>query len=323
MVPRETLHQIAYRYGVTPWEVRGWNGLSEETERVRTGTRLEIKARKIPPPRRKIQYQVVQGDTWWRVAARHGVDSRDLRSYNWPYRGKMTPGQTLQVWVDPIVYEWLSNVGEVLTPDQPDRIRPGGIGIGTPNDGRLVGGVAMPEGPGWEIRFPATAYGTTHALRQLQAALATFSADSGYEGTIRIGTMSSPRGGQVGHHKSHQSGRDVDIRLPRRTDVLSGVPLTYRRIDWLATYALLESLLRTDVVVIFLDYKTQRRVYKAARAAGISEERLAEVLQYPRGFGARVAPVRHYPGHDKHLHVRFACGPCEPECMEVHADEDP
>lgn len=322
VVPRETLHQIAYRYGVEPWELRGWNGLGEDIERVKTGTRLEIKARQIPPPRKKISYTVQEGDTWWRVAARHGVDSKDLRSYNWPYRGKMEPGRTLSVWVDPIVYAWLQQVPPDFDQDDSAQIRAGGLSVGRPSDGRLIGGVPIPEEPGWEIRFPGSAYGSTYAVTELRSVLRRFRDESGYEGVIRVGTMSNPRGGLVGHHKSHQSGRDVDIRLPRKVGVPRGVPLTLRRIDWVATWKLLETVVHSDIVVVFLDYSTQRRVYRAAKAAGVPESRLAEVLQYPRGSHARVAPVRHSSGHDKHMHVRFACGPCEVECMQTTSSGD-
>lgn len=66
---------------------------------------------------------------------------------------------------------------------------------------------------------------------------------------------------------------------------------------------------------MFLDYKVQRRVYKAAKAAGASEAELATLLQYPRGWAANLGLVRDAHGHDQHIHIRFDCGPCEPECV--------
>jgi murein endopeptidase len=63
-----------------------------------------------------------------------------------------------------------------------------------------------------------------------------------------------------------------------------------------------------------LDYACQRRLYQAAQALGVSDELLAATLQYPRGSAASLGKVRHAPGHEGHIHVRFACGPAEPEC---------
>ena len=77
-----------------------------------------------------------------------------------------------------------------------------------------------------------------------------FRGRSGYEGTIEIASLSREVGRRLPPHVSHQSGRDVDIRLP----LLPTVPVTRRpnpdEIDWLATWALIESLLaRSDVHV--------------------------------------------------------------------------
>jgi hypothetical protein len=82
VVPRESIDQIASRYGVAPWQVRGWNGYEEQTEHVKRGTRVHVRAARIPPPREKIDYTVVKGDSWPKVAATLGVDSWDLRAYN-------------------------------------------------------------------------------------------------------------------------------------------------------------------------------------------------------------------------------------------------
>ena len=129
--------------------------------------------------------------------------------------------------------------------------------------------------------------------------------------------MSRPRGGQVGHHHSHQSGRDLDIRLPLRESVPASLAPTARRVDWAATWALIQAFARTGAVqVIFLDYATQKRVHKAAKAAGASDEELAALLQWPLGSVSNQALVRNEPGHDQHMHVRFVCGPAEPECVD-------
>jgi LysM repeat protein len=325
VAPRETLHQIAHRYGVEVEDLLEWNDLPEQTERPKRNSRLKIKARRWPAPRKQIEYTVVEGDTWWRVAVKHGVDRRDLRAYNWPYGGKMKPGGKLKIWVDPVIYGWISE-------DPPNfelegqTVRRGGVSIGAPDDGQLLNPVEIPQRDGWEVRFDDSSYGTSWAVHHLVAGLQEFVDNTQWKGTIRLGSMSSVVGGRIGHHKSHQSGRDIDIRLPRREGVPTGVPLTRRRIDWAVAWELIEALAHHDAVVIFLEYPEQKRVYNAAKAAGVSEERL-ELLQYPRGRYNRVGVVRHFPGHDHHIHVRYPCGPCEVECSAsktgTDADSDP
>jgi hypothetical protein len=324
VVPRETLRQIAFRYGVTVEELRAWNDLSDDTQRVKRRTRLRIKARRIPPPRKKVEYTVVEGDTWWRVAVRHGVDRRDLRAYNWPYRGKMKPGATVVAWVDPAVYGWISEDPPRFDDDAPDPVavvRRGGYSIGTPDDGSLVNPVEIPEAPGWDVRMQNSSYGTSYAVERLVRGLQAFGQRTSWKGTIRLGSMSSSVGGRIGHHKSHQSGRDIDIRLPRKEGVPRGIPLRAKRIDWRVAWELIETLAQHDAVVIFLEYKMQRRVHKAAKAAGVSDERLA-ILQYPRGGYSKEGMVRHDPGHDHHIHVRYGCGPCETECISSRTGTD-
>ena len=88
-------------------------------------------------------------------------------------------------------------------------------------------------------------------------------------------------------------------------------------VDWVAVWYLLESFVdREETQIIFFDYKLQRRVAKAAVAAGIPQERVDEVLQWPVGAKSSRARVKHEPGHTHHIHVRFHCGPYETECAE-------
>ena len=206
--------------------------------------------------------------------------------------------------------------GDPLTPEG---VRRGGVGIGSPNDGVLLNGVQIPEGSSYRLRFPKSAYGTTHAVEQFLAAMEVLGELEDAPARVAVGSMSRPRGGPLGTHQSHQTGRDLDLRLPRRAGVPSWQALKPSRVNWLGTWRLVQALARTDVEVIFLDYGMQRRLYQAAEKAGASEEELATLLQYPRGRHARRGLVRHEDGHDKHLHVRFRCGPCETECVVLGA----
>lgn len=309
---RETVSEIAFRHGVAPWEVRGWNDLEPDVERVKRGRRLKVKAARIPPPREVVEYSVQEGDSWTSVAHRFGVTASDLRAYNYPYRSKMKPGRSLTVHADPILRDWVA-----ASPPEGEPIARGAVGIGSPDMGTLLAGVRIPEGEGYWLRLPRSSYGTTHAVTELLAAISDFRDHTAWEGTLALGAMSGPRGGRLGHHKSHQTGRDIDIRLPRREGVSRYAELRPRRVDWAAAWAFVLAMSRVDTQVIFLDYKRQKYLYRAAKAAGTDEDMLKSMLQYPRGAYARRGLVRHYPGHEKHFHVRFGCGPCEVACTSA------
>lgn len=314
-IPRETIEQLASRYDVNPGQLREWNGLGvdEQPHPRRPGT-LRIYARRNPPPREIIEHVVVAGDGWGSIARRYGVDSSRLRAWNVAEIGRsLEPGERLSVWIDPIVFQ-------SIVDDHPDSpraalVRPGAHGVGPAQAGFLVAGVQIPPGQGYELRYPNSAWGTTAAVREVVAALDRFDARSDYPLPIKVGTMSRQRGGEIGGHNSHQTGRDLDIRLPLRPEVPQGLQPIPRRIDWATTWELVQAFGESEAVeVIFLDYGSQRRLYKAAKAAGASEEQRDAMLQFPRGSKANLGLIRHSPGHVGHIHVRFACDASEPEC---------
>lgn len=314
-LPRETIAQIAERYGVTREGIREWNELGpDEQPATRRPKPLRVRARRYPAPRVALRYEVVAGDIWAAVARRHGVNDRDLRAWNVSAVGRtLEPGESVEIWVEPAVYAWI--LADAPADARAASIRAGGHGVGTPQEGALAAGVQIPPGSAYWLRYPNSAYGTTYAVRETVAALDAFAQGSDYPNPISIGTMSRQRGGEVGSHHSHQSGRDLDIRLPLRPEVPQGLNPTKKRIDWDASYELVEAFAeRGSVDIIFLDYQCQKRLRRAAEARGVDAEQLDELLQFPRGYGASVGLVRHSPGHEGHIHVRFACGPNEPLC---------
>lgn len=316
-LPGETIEQLALRYGVAPARIREWNELGDgEQPHPWRPKPLRIHARRYPPPCQRLEHVVVEGDSWGSLSRRYGVDYRQLRARNVGEIGReLEVGERVEIWIDPIVFD--SIVNDEPPSDRARLVRPGAHGVGTPQAGALVAGVQIPLGEGYELRYPNSAYGTTFAVRQAIAALDRFAETSDFPYPLRVGTMSRQRGGEIGGHHSHQSGRDLDVRLPLRREVPQSLSSTLRRVDWTATWELVRAFATAaEVSVIFLDYTAQRRLYKAAQAAGASEAELDEMLQYPRGSKANLGLIRHSPGHDGHIHVRFPCGPAEPECAD-------
>jgi hypothetical protein len=311
VTPRERLSQIAVRYGVEQKWVREWNDMSGNALRPRQ--KLHIRAHRLPPPREKRTHTVGEGETWGSIAAAWRVETPDLRAWNYGVR-EPRAGESLTVWFDPGA-PW--TVFRALGPPTPNDlgVAEGGISVGRPNRGRIRDAVQVPDLPLYTRRNPDILWGSTHAVRQLVQAFAVFRHESGYEGEVIIGSMSRRSGGRFRPHRSHQSGRDVDIRLP----LLPGVAPTHEpnqdEVDWQAAWALVRALVDTgEVHAIYLETGLQRRLYEAARQTGATHEELVEKIQWPRSQEGVVAVVRHEKGHDGHLHVRFTCGVQEDRC---------
>lgn len=309
--PRDRVRAIAARYGVTSQEVHRWNEEKIEAG-LRPGTKLRVKAKLLPPPEVRVEHRVGLWESWPAIAAQYRVDSRDLRAWNRSVKS-LQPGVVVQVWFDP-GRPW-TVFRRPATQVAPPTVSRGGVSVGRPHKGRLQHGVAVPTSDLYEVVFPRLAWGSTHAITHLVEAIADFRGRSGYEGTLEIASISREVGRRLPPHVSHQSGRDVDIRLP----LLPTVPRTRRpneaEIDWLATWGLVESLIATgEVRYVFLDLPLQRHLYAAARALGHRHEDLVRIIQWPYEYGEHVPIVRSSPGHDGHIHVRFKCGPEEPRC---------
>ncbi|MGD8862877.1 MAG: penicillin-insensitive murein endopeptidase [Myxococcales bacterium] len=334
VLPGERLSEIAARYAVEPQRILEHNGI--ERHQLRAGQTLEVEAERVPPPRKQVQYLVRFGDNWDSIAERHGVTRAQLRHWNPDVPREFAAGTRLVVWVDEGFEPQPMTGGLGVDRDASGLpLKPvpmGGESRGRPDRGRLHKGVQLPENPElYLIRRSDFAYGSSHAVLNLQLGLAKFRQHSGYTGPLVVSDMSPYRGRGFGSHDSHQSGRDVDVWLPLKLQpdgaTVRGVRLSpgdepdFRLlsaqraadVDWSATWELVKALIRTgEVQYIFLSRSRQRHLYRAARAEGHDVRELGEVLQYPRR--AQTAIVRHAPDHTRHLHVRFRCADHERRC---------
>ena len=315
--PRERVTQIAARYGVSASDLIEWNDLDPATVHPTGRRTLRVLARKIPPPRRKVRTVVGEGEGWMDIATKFGIERKDLRAYNWRVR-RLEPGVELELWVDPGVPRTIERTWS--TPSArpsalPFEIPTGGQSVGRPERGRLLDGVQLPDSDLYTRKHPSVLWGSSHTIEQIVSALTTLRRETGYTGEIMIGAISRRQGRRFVPHVSHQSGRDVDIRLP----LLPGVPSTVHpnpdEVDWLATWALVKAFVDTgEVTAIFLDISLQSRLYEAARSLGETPQTLRPILAWPNWKENTRPIVRHASGHEGHVHVRITCGRAEPRC---------
>jgi hypothetical protein len=191
-----------------------------------------------------------------------------------------------------------------------------GQSIGEPWQGRLQHPTQLLPGEGYVIRRPARSFGTATTVELVERAISETLEAFPDEHVLAIGDISAESGGTITQHRSHQSGRDIDVGL-FYNEQPAGYPASFihadeDNLDCAATFKLLENFLATTdedggVQMIFLDFDVQGILYAWALDHGISEHRLARIFQYPHGRGSSAGIVRHVPNHDNHMHVRFQC----------------
>jgi murein endopeptidase len=337
VVPGERIDDIALRYDVRRESLIRWNKLDADKPKIYAGRELAVYTKHIPPPQQQLIYTVESGDTWAKIAGEYRVDVDDLRiRWNPKVPRKFKIGQEIVIWVDPL------NDPDLLDdPDAADSrthasagtsvdesgghkptaaklpqvaIKSGSVSVGTPNRGKLVNSLALPENAKlYTVRKPDESFGSSHTLHNLQLAIANFRQATGYSGEVVIGAISKQGGGRLRPHSSHQSGRDVDIRLPLSNP--KGSADNVDDVDWDATWALLQAIVATgEVQYIFLSTSRQKHLYKAAKRAGASKDMLERMIQYPRKSGSNDGMIRDESGHTAHFHVRFTCAPTETRC---------
>lgn len=170
--------------------------------------------------------------------------------------------------------------------------------LGPPNDGRLVGGVPLPEGAAWRMPEDRTrAFATAETIAAITGALQAYGARFPDTTPIQMGDLSARKGGRIYGHQSHQSGRDVDIRLVMDD---AGERFEADR-NWFLVKTLVDS---SDVRQIFLN-RSEQAWLRAAADADVGADRAQAYFDL----------IDHEPGHTIHMHVRFACARDDKRCV--------
>jgi LysM repeat protein len=284
----DTVSRIAKRVGVTEDAlVRANPAIRKNPHRLRVGQSLQIcKARDVQattPQKcaeggRVIVHKVGKGETVGAIAARYSVSRDSVRRYNKQLKKRNND---------------MIRVGEQLRVCTTNRK--------FTHRSWLKEGVQLPFGDGYNVRRPANAWGTPHAVAGITAAVARYRQIEPDAPLVQIGDISRENGGPLREHVSHQEGRDVDIGVVFEPEPADGS----RKIDIARTWSLLRSFVEDDAVsVIFIDYKLQKRLYEHAQEQGVDQPFLDRVFEYPRS-GDEEAILYHWRGHTTHFHVRF------------------
>jgi len=194
------------------------------------------------------------------------------------------------------------------------------VSLGRPNAGALTRAVKMPEDPRWEIVVPQHAWGTQETVDGIARAVASVHEVHGDAHPLHVGELSRRFGGPLYPHRSHQSGRDVDLGYY----YLPGKAAWYQRaskhtLDVARTWTLVRALItESDVEYIFIDRSVQKLLREHALSLGEDKEWLATVFQYKSIQPGAI--VRHTWGHATHMHVRFYSPKAQKRGQDLYAE---
>lgn len=278
VLPGERLKDIAQRYHVSVQQISRRNRLKKG--HLRAGRKLKIVTSVPSRTRHRVRYTVIRGDSLSKLARRMKMKSWLLVRLNQRTLGKrktLRPGQKLWVIVE----------GQ----------DPGGG----------VGGLhQLKPGPGFLVRNPRRSWGTLLTVTRIHDVLGAYARRFRRQPKIKVMDLSKRGGGYFVPHKSHRSGRDVDIPYPLKKKYRKHAYATPERIHPAHAWWLVKRFLKTgDVTFIFMDYPLQRVLYTYAKKIGEKQAFLDEVFQYPRGAHVYKGIIRDEAGHDTHFHVRF------------------
>jgi len=313
----ESLSKIAKKYECSVRDIKDANGI--QGAKIHRGEALAIPpcgrvAKPTKPSSQRsgrARHRVARGESLSRIARQYGCSTDDLRARNQIKGSVIYPGQELVIPANASKIDSLP----VLVVDQ---------SVGRPQKGRLVNATRFNSGKGYFLRRKERTYGTLEAVTQVREAISAVRSRFPKLHRLAIGDFSTRHGGPLSGHRSHQSGRDVDLGLyyvkrPKGYPA-EFIPGSEHNLDFAATWAMVEALTKTagkpgGVERIFLDYSLQKSLYSWGRKHKVSRTKLRKILQYPRGRWSDEGVVQHFPNHHDHLHVRFHCARTDKACQ--------
>lgn len=198
----------------------------------------------------------------------------------------------------------------------PDILGP--MAIGRPNRGALFNGVQLRASEGISVVDPKHAWGTAETVDALIRAVAMVRSEFPNAPPLHIGHISSPRGGWLRPHRSHQSGRDADVGYYYLDGPKWYVRATAQNLDLPKTWVLVRALIvDQSAEYLFIDRTIQTLLRTYAETLGEDPEWLGEIFD---GTPKKPNVIRHTWGHLTHMHVRLRSPDAERAGARAHAE---
>ena len=262
------------------------------------------RAKKSKRRRYKRQYYTVtRGETWTTVAKTLKVKLKSLKRWNRKLRRRkrLKPGLRLAFY------------GAERRAES----------IGKPNRGALKYGVRLdPDGDGLGrgfavARHRAALWGTPELVKLVKKCGRTYRRYfSRKYAPIPVGDLSSRDGGPLKSHKSHQSGRDVDVGFMRKKPLSKGYfsDTSPRQMNMYAQWVVLKCFLDDpQTQMIFIERSRVRALKKYIKR--IYKKRPKKLKRYLGFFpGGRNKVIRPDKVHKSHMHVRIRCPKGDRRC---------
>ena len=305
VVEGENLSKLAARYGTTVAKIKKRNRLKSDI--IAKCAKLKILPTVPTKTRNVVKYKIAADDSLDAISGLFGTSTKEIQCLN---RKKAKNPKSLRI----------GDTLDILRYGPASRSKT----VGRPQKGKLVNGEQLPPGPGYYRRRPRNSWGTNETITGLLQVIGVVRGVHAKVHDVAVGDLSSKNGGKLARHKSHQSGRDVDLGLYFTKQPKKGpkafISARNHKLDMAANWTLLEALVgksakKVQVEYIFLDYKIQERLYKWALKKKKSKKLLDRMFQYPRGKRAMRGVVRHEPGHHDHYHIRFKCPRRDDNCV--------
>lgn len=162
----------------------------------------------------------------------------------------------------------------------------------------------MPKGPGWTLSVPDHGWGTEETVYDLVRVIEHVRHQFPHTPPVVIGSISAEHGGKLPPHKSHRTGRDVDVYFYRKPGAKWYEPATADDLDRARTWALLRAVVTmTDVDFVLIDQRVQNWLEDYALSIGEDPEWIRDLFHGSEPY--KYDLVKHIPGHVAHMHIRF------------------
>lgn len=177
----------------------------------------------------------------------------------------------------------------------------GSMSVGFVHAGRLINGVPFPKDGNWTVVSPEASYGTRETVEQIAAAIREVTTRFPDAPPLRVNHLSRKDGGYLRPHKSHQSGRDIDLAFYYPTADPVRVKHRDKCINVGLNWALVRALVtNTDVQVILVDQRIKKVIHDYAVSIGEDRAWLDSIFN-----AGKDSIVQHAKRHRDHFHVRF------------------